>query len=92
VNLTPREWLDSGIDHVGTIVTYLEDRSHREAWTRVAVILDDDIGVLGLDRLGEGTQHSGLTDTSHILQTDLLSTGSDELVSDVTIVINGVYR
>ena len=90
VNLTPRQWLDSGIDNIGTVVTNLEDRCHRQTRTRVTMVLNDDIGVLGLDGLGELTQHSGLTDTSHILQTDFLGTSSDHLVGNSSIVLNGV--
>ena len=89
--LTPAERLDSGIDDVGTIVTYLEDRSHRESRTRMSVILDDNIRMLGLDALGEGAQQSRLSDTSHILQADFLSTSSNHLVGNGAIVLNGMH-
>ena len=32
MNLTPRQRFDGGINHISAIVTYLEDRSHRETW------------------------------------------------------------
>ena len=46
------------------------------------MILYDDIGVLGLDGLRQSSQHGGLSDTSHILQTDFLSTCSNHLFSN----------
>ena len=68
---------------IGTIVADLEDRSHRETRTRVTVVLDDDLRILVLNHLGEFAEECWLADTCHILQTDFLCTGSDELVGDV---------
>ena len=47
------------------------------------MILDDDIGVLGLDALCQGTQHGRLTDTGHILQTDLLCACGNHLIGNL---------
>ncbi len=55
------------------------------------MILNDDIGVLGLDRLCQGTQQGGLTDTCHILQADFLSTSLNHLVGNIGIILNGVH-
>ena len=33
MHLTPTQWLDGCIDDISTIVTYLEDRSHRQSWS-----------------------------------------------------------
>ena len=82
MHLTPRQRFDGGVNHVGTVVTHLEDRSHRQAWARVTVILHDDVRVLCLDGLRQGTEHSGLSDTGHILQTDFLRTCGDHLLSN----------
>ena len=79
--LAPGEGFDGGVDDVGAIVADLEDAGHGKTWTTVAVILDDDVGVLGLDCLGECTQQRGLSDTCHVLEADLLGTGSDDLIS-----------
>ena len=47
----------------------------------MTVVLDDDFGVLGLDGLDELAEEARATDTSHVLETDLRGTSSDELVS-----------
>ena len=57
----------------------------------MAVILDDDFRILVLDHLCELAEECGLTDTSHVLEADFLSAGSDELVSDVHVVLQSVY-
>ena len=92
MNLTPRQWLDGGIDDVGTIVTNLQDRGHRQTRTRIAMVLDDDIRILGLDGLGQGTQQGWLSDTCHILQTDFLGTSGNDLVGNVRVVLYGMHR
>ena len=46
----------------------------------MTVVLDDDLGVLGLDGLDELTEEARATNTSHVLETDFRSTGSNELV------------
>ena len=80
MDLTPREWLHSHIDDIGTVITYFEHGGYGEARARVTVVLDDDLGVLGLDGLDELAEEARATDTSHVLETDFRSTGSDELV------------
>ena len=56
------------------------------------MILDDDIGVFGLDALGQGTQHGRLSDTSHILQTDLLCTSGYHLIGNLRVILYGMHR
>ena len=90
--LTPAERLNGGIDDVGTIVTNLEDGSHRQAGTTVTVILHDNVGVLGLDGLRQGTEQRRLSDTSHVLQTDFLGTGGNHLVGNGAVVLNSMHR
>ena len=46
----------------------------------MTVVLDDDLGVLGLDGLDETAEEARTTDTSHILEADLGGASSDELV------------
>jgi hypothetical protein len=92
MHLTPRKRLDGGIDDIGTVVTYLEDAGHRETGAAVSVILYKNVRMLGLDALGQGTEHSGLTDTCHILQTDFLCTCSNQLVGNLRVVFYGMNR
>ena len=56
------------------------------------MILDDDFRILVLDHLCELAEECRLTDTSHILQTDFLSTCSDELIGNVHVVLQSVNR
>ena len=56
------------------------------------MILYDDIGMLGLDRLGKSTEQGGLTDTGHVLEADFLSAGSYHLVGYLGVVFYGVHR
>ena len=56
------------------------------------MILDDDIRMLGLDGLCQRTEHGRLSDTSHILQADLLSTSSYHLVGNTCIVLYSMHR
>ncbi len=58
----------------------------------MTVILDDDLWILVLDHLCELAEECRLTDTSHILQADFLCTSSDELVGNVHIIFESVYR
>ena len=90
MNLTPGKRLDSSIDDIGTVLTNLQDAGHRKAGAAVTVVLDDDLRVLVLDHLHQLTQHGRLTDTGHILQTDLWSTGLYQLLSDIGIVLGSM--
>ena len=58
----------------------------------MAVILNNDVGMLGLDALGQRTQEGWLSDASHVLQTNLLSTGCNHLVGNGTIILYGMHR
>ena len=58
----------------------------------MTVVLDDDIGMLGLDGLGQCAQQSRLANTCHILQTDFLSTGGNHLVGNFRIIFDGMHR
>ena len=80
VNLTPGEGFHSYVDDVGAVVAHFEHRGYGEARTRVTVILDDDLRVLGLDGLDQTTEEARTADTSHVLEADLGGTSSDELV------------
>ncbi len=92
MNLTPSQRLNSGIDNISTILTDLENRSHRQTWTRVAMILDKNIRMLCLNTFRELTEECRLTNTSHILQADLLCTGSDLFISKFLIVVECMNR
>ena len=87
MHLTPRQGLDGSVDDVGTVLTNLQDRGHRQARTRVTVILDDDFRIFRLDHLCQLTQEGRLTDAGHVLQTDLLGTSGNHLVGDGHIII-----
>ena len=91
MHLAPAQGLDGGIDDVGTVVADFQDAGHGEARAAVAVVLDDDVGVLGLDGLGEGAQKCGLSDAGHVLETDFLRSGSDDLIGNLGVVLHGVY-
>ena len=91
MHLTPAQGLDGGVDDVGTVVADLEDAGHREARAAVAVILYDDVGVLGLDGLGQCTKHGGLSDACHVFQADFLSTGGNHLVGNLRVVFHGMH-
>ena len=56
----------------------------------MSVVLDDDVGVLCLYSLCQCSEHCGLSDTSHILKTDFLGAGSDNLVGYSAVVLYGV--
>ena len=55
------------------------------------MILDDDFGVLGLDGLDQATEEARATDTCHVLEADLRSASSDELVRQISVVLDGMY-
>ena len=80
MDLTPREGLHSYVDDVSAVVTDLEHGGYGEARTRVTVVLDDDLRVLGLDGLDQTTEEARTADTSHVLEADLGGTSSDDLV------------
>ena len=46
--------------------------------------------MLVLDHLGELAEERGLADACHVLEADLFSTGSDELVGNVHIILKRV--
>ena len=71
VDLTPREGLHSYVDDVSAVVTDLEHRGYGEARARVTVVLDDDLGVLGLDSLYQTAEEARTADTCHVLEADL---------------------
>ena len=56
----------------------------------MAVVLDNHVGMLRLDALGQGSEQRRLTDTGHVLQTDLFGTGSNQLIGDIAVVFHGV--
>ena len=62
--LTPRQWLDGGVNDVGAIVAHFQDGGHRQTWARVAVILYDDVRVLVFDGLSQLAKHGGLAKDS----------------------------
>ena len=92
MDLTPRQGLDGGVDDVGAVFAHLEDAGHRESGTAVAVVLDDDFRMLGLDHADQFAQHGRLSDTCHVLETDFRRTRGDELLGDVGIVLRRVNR
>ena len=91
VHLTPRQRFDGGVDDVGAVTAHLQNAGHRQARTRVAVVLNDDLGVLVLNHLREFAQHGGLTDAGHILQADFGCAGLNQLVGNVGIILSRVY-
>ena len=58
----------------------------------MSVILYDDVGVLGLDGLGQLSEHGGLSDTCHVFEADFLGTCLNQLVGNVAIVFYGMHR
>ena len=90
VHLAPRQGLDGRVDDVGTCLADLQDAGHREARTAVAMILDDDVGVLGLDVLHQQAEEVGASDACHVLEADFGCAGLDELVGDVGIIDDGM--
>ena len=57
----------------------------------MAVVLDDNLRVLLLDALGELSEKGWLSDTCHVLEAYLLSTGLYELVGYVVVIVKSVY-
>ena len=92
MHLTPRQGLYGCVDDVGTVVAHLQDARHRQARARVSVILYHDVGMLGLDVLGQRAQQGGLSYTCHILQTDLLGSGSYHLVGYLRVIFYRMHR
>ena len=88
---TPTERLHSHIEHVNTRLGNLEHRSHRETGTRMSVILENDAGVFLFDSRNNFAQHSGATDTCHILETDFLCTALDELLGKIDVILHGMH-
>ena len=56
----------------------------------MAVILDDDVGMLLLDTCDDLAHRPGTADTCHILETDLLGTGFDEFLGQLGVVLHGM--
>ena len=86
MHLTPRQGFDGRVDDVSTVLADLQDAGHGETRTAVAVILDDDLGVLFLDHARQAAQHLGLADARHVLEADFGSAGFNYLVGDGGIV------
>ena len=57
----------------------------------MAVVLDDDFGVAGLDVLDQLAQRLGAPDACHILQCYFLGTGSNECLGQFGIVLHSVH-
>ena len=90
VALAPRKGLDGGIDDVAAVLADLQNGSHDETGTVVAVILHDDVGVLALNHAAELAEEGRLTDARHVLQADFGRAGLDELVGDGAVVLGRV--
>ena len=58
----------------------------------MAMVLDDDIGMLFLDHLGQLPQENRLADTRHVLQADLLCPCLDLLISQMGVVFERMDR
>ena len=91
MDLTPAERFDGRVDDVGTIVTHLKNGSHGKPRPRVSVILYDDVRMLRLNHTRQLAEHGRLSYSRHVLETDLGSTGSDELVGYLAIVFGCMY-
>ena len=57
----------------------------------MAVILDDDVGVLVFDSFGQFAKHGRLSDTGHVFQTDFLSTSFYQFIGYLAIILHRVY-
>ena len=80
VHHTPAERFDSHIEHVTTGFGNLEHRGYGETGACMAVVLDDDIRMFGLDGCHDGTEHCRTADTCHILQAYLLCAVGNQLL------------
>ena len=58
----------------------------------MAMILDDNIWVLGLDNIGQLSEQCWLTNTCHIFQADFRSTSFNELVCNAAVVFYRMNR
>ena len=90
MHLSPRKRLDGRVDDVGAVFADFENRCHRQSGTRVAVILDDDVGIFRLDHLRELAQKCRLTDARHVFQADFLGSGGNHLVGNRHVVVERV--
>ena len=91
MHLTPTQRLHRYVQHIAAGFGYFEHRSHAKARARMAVVLDDDIGVFLFDSRYDRTKHCRTTDTGHIFQTDFLRTSFDQLLREVDIILHRVY-
>ena len=88
---TPTQRLHRYVQYVATRFSYLQHTCYGEAWTRVTVVLDDDIWMLLFDSCYDGTQHCWTTDTCHVLQTDLLCAVGNKFLCQIDIVFRIVH-
>ena len=91
MHLSPRQRFDGGINDIGTILAHFEDRSHRQTWAGMAVILDEDVWMVGLDHLCQLSEECRLSDAGHVLQTDFFCTGGNLLIGELAIVFQRVH-
>ena len=91
MNLAPGERLHGHVQIVGTGAGHLQHGGYREAGTRVAVVLNDDMGIFVLDAFGQTAQECRAADAGHVLEADLVAAVFHHLVHDVHVVFDGVY-
>ena len=57
----------------------------------MAVVLDDDVGVLLFDGSNNRSQHSGTTDAGHVFQADLLRAAGNQFLCQIDVIFSRVY-
>ncbi len=92
MDLAPRQRLDGCIDDVAAVLTHLQHGSHGQTRARVAMVLNDDVGMLVLDHLCELAKERRLADSGHVLEADFLRPGGDLLVGELGVILQCVDR
>ena len=89
---TPRQGFHSAVDNIGAGFGHLEGRSHRQAGTRMAVILNQYVRIFLLDFVYQLAQRGGTADTGHILQRNLVGAKLHQLVDNAHIILDRMNR
>ena len=80
------------VNIIATRLTYFEYGSHTESRTGVRMILDYDIRPVCLDSGNDLAERHRPSYAGHILEAYLVGSSFDELLGEIYIIIDGMYR